>query len=148
MLLKQYRLVISTGLQDEYQEGFVSMSNVGKELNGAQIRNAFVNTRDTNTNYYTFLMLGDATTASENDNSVGSIIYLTHISSARASGSTSYIYNITETFQNAGTDEVTVNCVGLTICIDGMNYLLGKLVLDTPVTIAAGEIYSFTYTIS
>jgi len=58
-----------------------------------------------------------------------------------------YILNLTTTYVNNGTDDVTVREVAFQLKRDGTYAVIARKVLPTPITIAAGETYAFNYTI-
>lgn len=112
----------------------------------------------TNYSYWTFMSLGasDTPVAYEDANLVDPISTLTKVSSsfvAETSGSKTLL-TYTMTVRNDTEAPITVKEIGVggyhwaTGATNTSGIMIARSVLDTPVTIGVGEMYSFTYTIS
>ena len=149
MLNKNYRKYIGN-VASNNSCTLVSTEGVDTEFTGGDLQSCWKNLRTTTNNgrQYMELTLGTGNTqATEDDYSLESEVELTRVASSSVYGSESYIYNFTETFVNETGAEVTVREIALTVSKIDTKLLLGRLVLDNPVTIANGEVYAFSYTI-
>lgn len=121
-------------------------------------RNALSTINRTSTIGNGYLMLGTGTTAPTADDHCLESPITTNLSCDSISVSrTSLIKTYTATFANSGSSDITVTEVGFIICIyynysnsseNSDNFLMDRTVLDTPVTIPAGESRTITYTLS
>lgn len=122
------------------------------------VRNALSTINRTGTIGNGYLMLGTGTTAPTADDYCLESPITTNLSCDSVSVSrTSLIKTYTATFTNSGSSDITVTEVGFWICIlysysnsdeKSDNFLMDRTVLDTPVTIPAGESRTITYTLS
>lgn len=122
------------------------------------VRNALSTINRTGTIGNGYLMLGTGTTAPTADDYCLESPITTNLSCDSVSVSrTSLIKTYTATFTNSGSSDITVTEVGFWICIfydysnadeRADNFLIDRTVLDTPVTIPAGESRTITYQMS
>ena len=121
-------------------------------------RNALSTINSTRTLGNGYLMLGTGTTAPTADDYHLESPVTTNLSCDSVSVSrTSLIKTYTATFANSGSSDITVTEVGFIAYIyyqysntseNTGDFLMDRTVLDTPVTIPAGESRTITYTLS
>lgn len=98
------------------------------------------------------VIVGDGTTPAKDTDMMleNEIKDLTGITATTSAVSTSVVKTVSVTFKNNTADIRTINEVGLIIQRNGYQpkaALLGRVVLDTPVVMSPGDIYTFTYCI-
>lgn len=121
-------------------------------------RNALSTINSTGTIGNGYLMLGTGTTTPTADDYCLESPITKNLSCDSISVSrTSLIKTYTATFANSGSSDITVTEVGFIVYIlynysttseNSDNFLMDRTVLDTPVTIPAGESRTITYTLS
>ena len=121
-------------------------------------RNALSTINRTSTIGNGYLMLGTGTTAPTADDYLLESPITTNLSCDSVSVSrTSLIKTYTATFTNSGSSDITVTEVGFIVYIlytysstteNSDSFLMDRTVLDTPITIPAGESRTVTYELS
>lgn len=121
-------------------------------------RNALSTINRTGTIGNGYLMLGTGTTTPTADDYRLESPITTNLSCDSVSVSrTSLIKTYTATFTNSGSSDITVTEVGFIVCIfynysnqdqKSNNFLMDRTVLETPITIPAGESRTVTYELS
>lgn len=123
------------------------------------VRNALSTINRTKTLGNGYLMLGTGSTAPTADDYCLELPITTNLSCDSVSVSrTSLIKTYTATFTNSGSSDITVTEVGFIVYINykytymssfsADDFLIDRTVLDTPITIPAGESRTVTYELS
>lgn len=153
MITKNYRIMIGNALVNSATtSGMIDTNGDAYSVNTAYIQQAFAHS---NSYFPMGLELGTGTTpATDSDYNLESKVSLTSVSKSKNYGNASYVYTLTQGFINNTDSAITVSEIGLMFydkyapdTTRHKDILLGRIVLDNPIVIAPGEIYTFSYTI-
>lgn len=163
MLLKQFVQAHNNELTGfNYDFGSGNWANVGSLISIWSVGNSILNKKrndyvNGSNPYYLYLALGSSTTTPTfNDYSMEEsdvTSQLTYINGVVSRAIDKTILSLTQVFKNETANSITVNEIGLGYCYaysatNKRAILIARKVLDTPVTIAPGETYNFTYSIN
>lgn len=151
MILKNY-CYVSSGQSVIGMTGVSQAASYAPSIS-ANVANANAYITNATAGYYVDVGFDDTTPTIDDyvlgdSNATAATRLLTYVSSTSAGGTYPYIRYVTTVYRNDTENDVVVKEVGLVSKYSlanraDRNYLLTHTVLDTPITIHAGETYSF-----
>lgn len=131
------------------------INGVNRNVAGNDLRIALADNNTANWHYVRLYPGGDDTPPTKDDYKLGTSLHnnlqFTDCYVAFADGV--YAYNVSQVYANISNEAVTIKEIGLmyrnyvTNTNQDYTYMLGRIVLDEPVVMQPGDVYSFSYTI-